>query len=703
MPNISSNGRKPNRLIHEKSPYLLQHAYNPIDWYPWGNEAFEKAREEDKPVFVSIGYSSCHWCHVMEKESFEDDAVAQLMNDAFVCVKVDREERPDLDAVYMAICQAMGRNCGWPLNVIMTPSKAPFFVASYIPKDNRYGTIGMLMLVPQIEQIWKNKRTELEAMGKELYDKISNQSQTQSAKEPGLIELDDAFDQLFLAFDHENGGFGYAPKFPSPHNLLFLMRYYNRTKQQAAWDMVDKTLRAMRTGGIFDQIGFGFHRYSTDARWLVPHFEKMLYDQALLTLAYIEAYQASGELKFMISAKETLDYVVRDLTSVDGGFFASEDADSEGEEGGFYVWTLDEIFKALPSELADFATKLFEIKSEGNFFEPQKGKNCKNILHLAIPLEQMAAAFNMTINEVIAKLGQTVNILFKVREKRVHPLKDDKILVDWNGLTIASLARANQILGEQRFLKAAERSANFVLSQMRTDDNRLYHRYAKGEKAVLGFLDDYAFFVFGLIELYEACFDEKYLQASISLTKKMIEEFWDDKRGGFYLTSKNADSTIPRIKQTYDSAIPSGNSVALFNLLRLARLTSEISFEEYAEKLLKSFSYDIKGYPMGHTFMLSALNFALGPSVNVVLAGDLAGEDTQALLAALKKTYLPNMTIRFWRPDKANLFTESVVSYPKINGEATVYVCIDQTCMPPTNKIEEMLEYLKKASASHRN
>ena len=380
MKNISGTEKKPNRLIKEKSPYLLLHAYNPVDWYPWSNEAFEKAKTEDKPVFVSIGYSTCHWCHVMEKESFDDTEVAQLMNQTFINIKVDREERPDLDAAYMAVCQSMGRNCGWPLNVIMSPDKNPFFVASYIPKDNRYGTVGMMSLVPQIGEIWKTRKAEMETIGKELKEQITTQEAKETRKQPDKNTLDEAYEQLFLRFDPENGGFGTAPKFPSPHNILFLLRYWNRTKDKTAWIMVEKTLRAMRLGGIFDQIGFGFHRYSTDSQWLVPHFEKMLYDQALMALAYLEAYQASGAAKFKLTAKETLDYVLRDLATEEGGFYSAEDADSEGEEGKFYLWTKEEIEKALPEQDADLAVKLFEVKSAGNYNEaPKKQKQQKHI------------------------------------------------------------------------------------------------------------------------------------------------------------------------------------------------------------------------------------------------------------------------------------------------------------------------------------
>jgi len=546
--------------------------------------------------------------------------------------------------------------------------------------------------VPQIEQIWKSRRLELEAVGRGLTEQISSQP---AAEPQSLSEdlLDEAYDQLFLAFDHENAGFGSAPKFPSTHNLLFLLRYYKRTKQQAAWTMVERTLRIMRVGGLFDQVGLGFHRYSTDAKWLVPHFEKMLYDQALLALAYVEAYQVSGAPKFRVTAKETLDYVLRELTSTEGGFFSAEDADSEGEEGKFYLWTHDELKGALPPELGDFAVKVFGVKAEGNYYEPPKGRNGKNILHLAVPLEQMASEANLTVDQVIAKLGKTASILFQAREKRVHPAKDDKVLVDWNGLMIAALARTSQILGEQKYLEAAEKAADFILTQMQTSDGRLFHRYARGEKAVDGFLDDYAFLVFGLIELYEAGFNEKYLQDSVNLTQTMIAQFWDDKNGGFYFTSKSGDETIPRIKPAYDGASPSGNSMALHNLLRLARLSSEASFERYADRLLCAFAHEVRGYPMGHTFMLAGLDFALGPAFNVVLAGGKADKDAQAMLTALRKNYSPNLTVKLWTPQSKPSALGG--DYEKIGGKATAYVCKNQTCMPPTNQVEKMLEYIE--------
>ena len=628
----------------------------------------------------------------MEKESFEDAPVAQLMNQTFICIKVDREERPDLDAAYMAVCQSMGRSCGWPLNVIMSPEKNPFFVGSYIPKDNRYGTVGMLSLVPQIGEIWKTRKAEMESIGKEVKEQLTIQAGAETENHLDKATLDNAYEQLFLRFDQENGGFGNAPKFPSPHNLLFLLRYYNRTKEKSAWTMVEKTLRAMRLGGIFDQVGLGFHRYSTDAQWLVPHFEKMLYDQALLTLAYLEAYQESGEAKFMITAKETIEYVLRDLASLEGGFYSAEDADSEGEEGKFYLWTLDEIRQATQED-TELAIKFFGVKSEGNYYEPQKGKTGKNILHLATPLELVASESKLIMDELIGKLAKITNALFQYREKRVHPAKDDKVLVDWNGLMIAALARASQVLGNPKYLEAATKTTDFILKTMKTPDSKLFHRYAKGERAIYGFLDDYAYLVFGLIELYEAGFDEKYLEVSIELTKTMINQFWDEKTSGFFFTASTDDDSVPRLKQIYDGAAPSGNSVAMHNLLRLSRLTGDVYFETYATKLLKAFSEEVKNQPLGHTFLLAGLEFALGPSFNVVLVGDPADKVIVAMLAALRKPYLPNLTVTMWTPEKAK--SNPTLIYEKLQHKPTAYVCRDQTCMPPTNKIDKMLELLK--------
>jgi uncharacterized protein YyaL (SSP411 family) len=678
--------RKPNRLIHEKSPYLLQHAYNPVDWYPWSDEAFEKAKTEDKPVFVSIGYSSCHWCHVMEKESFNDEQVAKLMNAAFVCIKVDREERPDLDSAYMTVCQAMGRSCGWPLNILMTPDKKPFFAASYIPKTSRFGLVGMVDLVPQIEEMWKTRRSDLENLGDDIKRRIGNFERRTLGEELGKDVLDEAYEKFVLSFDEQNGGFGRAPKFPSPHNLLFLLRYWRRTKEKTALTMAEKTLRAMRLGGIFDQVGFGFHRYSTDEVWLVPHFEKMLYDQALLTLAYTEAFQATGAGKFKVTAKEVLEYVLRELASPEGGFYGAEDADSEGEEGKFYVWTEKAVREAVSPEDADLAVSLFGVKPAGNYGEAVQKRNGANILHLTKPVEQLASESQLTPDELILRLGRIQNRLFKAREKRVHPAKDNKVLVDWNGLMIAALARASSVFGNPRYLQAAVKAVNFILKQMKDENGTLYHRYAKGERAIEGFLDDYAFLVWGLLEVYEACFEEAYLQAAKELTKTMTERFWDDNDGGFYFTAKGAENAVPRRKEVYDGALPSGNSVALLNLLRLAVLTGDSRYKELAGQIIKVFSEDVQRAPAAHTFMLIGVDFAVGPAYSVILVGDAQEESMQGMLKALKAAYLPNVVVSLRQPSGAGL------GYEKIEEKATAYVCRDQTCMSPTNNIKKMLK-----------
>ncbi len=463
-----------------------------------------------------------------------------LLNQAFVCIKVDREERPDLDAQYMAVCQAMGRNCGWPLNILLTPKLNPFFAASYIPKHSRPGLIGMVDLVPQVMQIWKGQRAQLEMVGADIKSRIETMEKRTPQKQLGKEVLQDAYDRLTLEFDDENGGFGTAPKFPRPHNLLFLLRYYARTGEKNALAMVEKTLTQMRLGGIYDQLGFGFHRYSTDAEWLVPHFEKMLYDQALMALAYTEAFQATGAKRYVLAAKEIIDYALRDLASPQGGFYSAQDADTEGEEGKFYLWTMDEVLDTLSPADADLAVHIYGLKPQGNFIESGK-PNGKNILHIAESLEELAPYKGLTLEELIARVHNIRDALFEARKKRLPPATDDKILTDWNGLMIAALAKAGTVLNEPKYLETAMKTADFILNHMR-EDGVLYHRYAKGERAVEGFLDDYAFFVYGLIELYEASFEDKYLQAAAALTKTMVTKFWDDENGGFYQTQKQRSS-----------------------------------------------------------------------------------------------------------------------------------------------------------------
>ncbi len=683
---MRENGKKPNRLVNEKSPYLIQHAYNPVDWYPWSQEALDKAMVEDKPIFLSIGYASCHWCHVMEEECFNDQDVANLLNNSFVCIKVDREERPDLDAAFMAACQAMGRNCGWPLNILMTPRLNPFFAASYIPKYNRSGLTGMLDLIPQVMQIWKMQRQQLEIVGADIKSRIENMERRIPQEQLSKETLQDAYDHLTLTFDSENGGFGTAPKFLVPHNLLFLLRYNIHAGEKNALSMVEKTLNKMRQGGIYDQLGFGFHRYSTDEKWLVPHFEKMLYDQALMALAYIEAFHLTGAKRYALAAEEILDYVLRDLASPEGGFYSAQDADSEGEEGKFYLWTLEEVLDTLSPADADLATHIYGLKAEGNFVESGRLSG-KNILHINEPLEELAPYKGLTLQELIDRLHKIRQALFEAREKRVHPATDDKVLTDWNGLMIAALAKAGSVLKESKYLEACKKTADFILNHM-LRDNVLYHRYAAGEVAIEGFLDDYAFLAFGLIQLYEATFEDKYLQVAATLTKTMVTKFWDDKSGGFYQT-ENRETAIPRIKQLYDGALPSGNSVALHDLLFLSRLTNEPLYEQMAVQMTKTFSQEIGRIPEAYTFFLSALYFLVGKSYTVIVVGDPKKEDTAEMLDTLRKSYLPIAVIALKHPNKAGL------GYEQIEGKATAYVCRNQTCLPPTTNLKVVLDQLK--------
>ena len=684
-----AKGKKSNRLIHEKSPYLLQHAHNPVDWYPWGEEAFTTAKREDKPIFVSIGYSTCHWCHVMEKECFDDEDVAKQMNEVFVSIKVDREERPDLDSAYMTVCQTMGRNCGWPLNVIMTPDKNPFFIASYIPKHDKYGTLGMMNLVPQIREIWRTRRSDLEKTGEDIKQRIRAFETRLPREALGIDILDDAYAMLAARFDVEHGGFGSAPKFPSPHNLLFLLRYWRRTGKTEALSIVEKTLRSMRLGGIFDHVGFGFHRYSTDAKWLMPHFEKMLYDQALLTIAYLEAYQAAGTRNFRITAEEVLEYVVRDLLSPEGGFYTAEDADSEGEEGKFYLWTEQEIRSSLSKEDSELATKLFSVETGGNFDELGSRRSGKNILHLAKPLEEFASELKISTDALISRSERIQKVLLEAKAKRIRPALDDKILTDWNGLMIAAFARASQVLDEEKYLQVAIRAAVFLLEKMKNEKGVLYHRYVKGERAIEGFLDDYAFLAFGLTEVYEASFNEMFLQAALELTDMMVSRFWDEREGGFFFTPKHLVDVVPKQKEIFDGAIPSGNSVALLNLLRLAALSGNAEYEKLANNLSRTFSAEAKESPSAHTFLLIGVDFAVGPAFNVNLVGEANEQSTIELLKTFKANYMPNAVVSLKTPSSNGL------GYVQVENKATAYVCRGQTCMPPTNKPETLQKLLR--------
>jgi len=689
----------PNHLINENSPYLRQHAHNPVDWYPWGPEAFERAQRENKPIFLSIGYSTCHWCHVMAHESFEHPEVARLMNEAFVSIKVDREERPDIDNVYMSACQVMTGSGGWPLSIIITPDKKPFFAATYIPREGRFGLIGMMELIPHIRELWATRRSEALSLSNEIATVLQQTSQDTTGEKLDEATLEFTYEQLAKRFDGQYAGFSGAPKFPTPHNLLFLLRYWKRGGNKAALDMVEKTLQTMRRGGIYDHVGFGFHRYSTDSQWLVPHFEKMLYDQAMLAMAYTEAYQATGKEDYGKTAREIFTYVLRDMTALEGGFCSAEDADSEGEEGKFYLWTQEEVRQAFGNEEADFVARVFNIEKDGNFLEQAtRRRSGVNILHLRKTLGELASDLNLSQQDLQAHLELIRQKLFAYREKRVHPMKDDKILTDWNGLMIAALAKGAQAFDEPEYAEAACRAADFILGDMRKPDGRLLHRYRDGQAGVEANLDDYAFLVWGLIELYEAIFDARHLEVALELTSDMVRHFWDEDGGGLYLTPDDGESLFVRKKEIYDGAIPSGNAVAMLNLLRLGRMTATSGLEEKAARIGSAFSGSVNQSPSAHTQLMVALDFGIGPCYEVVIAGNAQAEDTKAMVKALRTRFLPNKVVLL-NPDERESpeiakLAEFTKNQSSIEGKATAYVCLNYNCKLPTTDIGKMLELL---------
>ena len=693
---------KYNRLIRESSPYLLQHATNPVDWFPWGDEAFERATRKDKPIFLSIGYSTCHWCHVMEHESFADQEVADLLNKHFISIKVDREERPDIDHVYMSVTQALTGSGGWPMTIFMTPDKKPFFAGTYFPKNSRWGRPGMMELLPKIAEAWQTDREKVLAGAEQITQHVIGLNQGSPGTALDLKILEKAFVLLAENHDSENGGFGKAPKFPLPHQLSFLLRRYHHTQNPKALEMVEKTLVKMRLGGIFDQVGFGFHRYSTDAHWLVPHFEKMLYDQAMLIMVYIEAYQVTGKAFFARTAEEIITYVLRDMTSVEGGFYSAEDADSEGTEGKFYLWTPQEIQNILDEKDAELFTKIFNVKEGGNFQDPGPGHHInQNILHLLKPLPELAKDFNIPEKKLRNLLDATRQKLFRAREKRIHPLKDDKILTDWNGLMIAALSKAGRVLENQTYIAAAARAADFILQHLTDDNGRLLKRYRQGKAGLPAHLNDYAFMVWGLLELYQTIFETKYLKSAIEINEDMLSHFWDAQNGGFYMTADDSEKLLVRSKVVYDGAIPSGNSVAMFNLLRLGHLTGKAEYLTKAERIIKAFSTSIKHYPAGYSQLMVALEFTLNPNYEVVIVGVPRRKDTESMLAALHKPFLPEK-VTLHRPvdqNAANAITAIApftLSMTAKNGQATAYVCQEFACKLPTTSIDQMLKNLKQ-------
>ena len=683
----------PNHLIHEKSPYLLQHVLNPVDWYPWGQDAFQKAERENRPIFLSIGYATCHWCHVMAHESFEDEEVARLLNQSFVAVKVDREERPDIDQIYMSVCQALTGRGGWPLSVFMTPEGKPFFAGTYFPRTSRLGLSGFIELLTQIAALWQENRGKILQAGEDVTRSIQSWNDSPVGSVPSTLQILESGCRLLAeAFDSHFGGFGGVPKFPTPHHLTFLLRRHKRSQDSLTRTMIEKTLQSMRFGGIFDQIGWGFHRYSVDEKWLVPHFEKMLYDQALLGMAYTEAYQALKNPLHAQVSREIFGYVLRDMTAPEGGFYSAEDADSEGKEGLYYLWTPQEIRKELGRDQGGLFCRFYNISPEGNFEEGM------SIPHISISLPEFALKEKMEFKEVETLLNEGREHLFQIRNNRIHPLKDDKILTSWNGLMIAALAKGSQVLGDPAYALAAEKAARFVLERMRNPSGGLYRRYRDGQVAYPGFLEDYAFFIWGLIELYEATFEIDYLEEALDLNQLLITLFWDQEKGGCFFTPEGGEKLLTREKDLYDGATPSGNSVTALNFLRLSRITGNPDWEEKADRLFRSFSGKVSGHPMGYTQFLNALDFMLGPSQEIVVAGTFDQKTTQEMITRIQQAFLPNKILVF-RPEGQEAqriinLSPFVASLIPINNQPAVYLCEQFACQIPITDWVELEKVL---------
>jgi uncharacterized protein YyaL (SSP411 family) len=694
---VNDTGKRYNHLKGEKSPYLIQHAENPVDWYPWGEEAFQKAKKENKPIFLSIGYSTCHWCHVMARESFEDEDMAEFINQVFVPVKVDREEHPDVDSTYMAACQIMTGRGGWPLTVFLTPDLKPFFAGTYFPKDDSELSVGLKSIVLKVKGIWEKNRKELLESAEEITDALNQLSSTSSGELLPESTLTRAYNVLTNSFD-EHGGFGTSQKFPSPNLLLYLLHYFEHTGEQGALDMVEKTLRAMRMGGIWDHVGFGFHRYTVDPEWLVPHFEKMLYDQALLTLVYLEVYQATGKYEYRETAEKILEYVLRDMTSEQGGFFSAEDAESEGVEGKFYLWTQQEVKTILDVEEYKLFTRIYRVKERGNYLDDLTGLfTGKNILHLEKPLDETAEETDLKVEELKVKLDTIREKLFQEREKRVHPRKDDKVLTDWNGLMIAALARAGRVLNEKRYTEAAIKATEFIKGNL-YQDGKLHHRYRDGEVKVEGYLEDHAFLVWGLIELYEATLDASWLEWAYQLNQVLLDKYLDEENGGFYLTSEDAEEVLTRKKDLNDSALPSGNGITLLNLQQLSSLLEDQELNEWALKQEKAFAPLVDQAPTGHIIFLIGIINRLGPFYEVVIAGEKDEVGTEKLLEIFNENYLPRAVYSLNSPDEEWLKSrvETFLEKKPVEGQVTAYVCKQGVCGLPITDPGELLAHLSK-------
>ena len=667
--------RIPNKLIDEKSPYLLQHAYNPVKWYPWGTEAFEIARKENKPIFLSIGYSTCHWCHVMAHECFEDQEVAELLNRDYVCIKVDKEERPDIDTVYMTICQVTVGHGGWPLTVLMTPDQKPFYIATYLPKNSRPAVLGLMDLLTQVSTQWLNNPQDMISTGDKIADIMKREFEASSDSTEVTKEFVDlAVTQFNQSFDHDYGGFGNEPKFPTPHNLMFLLRHAALEADENSLFMVENSLKHMYRGGIYDHIGYGFSRYSTDAQWLVPHFEKMLYDNALLATTFIETYQYTKNTLYKTVAEQIFEYIRREMTDAEGGFYTAQDADSEGVEGKYYTFTPEEITELLGNEDGSFFCEYFNITKEGNF---EGGMSIPNLIR---------SNDLKSDNERVMRLCKKV---YSHRLDRARLHKDDKALTSWNALMINAYATAAKVLQNEDYIDVAKRAVEFIDTRLTDPDGLLYVSYRDGKPSHFGLIDDYAFYAMALLSLYDVTFDIDYVKKAAFLTDKMLELFWDHKYGGFFLNASDAKQLIYRPKEVYDGAIPSGNSVAGYVLQRLANLTANHKYIEFADKQLCFLAGQVKDYPAGHSFALIAFLQRLYPTKEIVCVVS-ENEDYQELSDYLSEHFEPNTVVLLKSEEnfeKVIEVADFVEDYRIINNKTTYYVCENHNCTAPTNDL----------------
>jgi uncharacterized protein YyaL (SSP411 family) len=669
-----------------------------VEWYPWGEKAFERARKEKKLIFLSIGYSTCHWCHVMAHESFEDSDVAKQLNRDFISIKVDREERPDIDRVYMQVCQRLTGSGGWPLTIIMTPEGVPVFAATFLPKHDRYGRKGLMTLLPEIASKWQDDPEQMRKSGERVISSLRPTEQSTSSDMIDRSIFRTAETRLKKSFDKEYGGFGSAPKFPRPHSLNFLLRRYRQTGDKELLKMVEVTLQAMRRGGIYDQVGFGFHRYSTDAEWLVPHFEKMLYDQAGLVMAYAEAYQATGREEYARTVREIFTYLLRDMTASEGGFYSAEDADSEGVEGKFYLWREAEIATVLGNQEAALFNRVYGTEKNGNFTDEASGEiPGTNILHLSESLKTQANEAGLDQNQLQQQMDKALRRLFEAREKRERPHRDDKIITAWNGLMISALARGGLALEEDQYIATASLAADFLQQELRNKAGRLLRRYRDGEAAITAFAEDYAFLARGLLDLYAASFDPKRLHQAIELAEEMIELFHDEESGSLYETAKDAEALVLRPKNAYDGAIPAASSVALEVYARIFLLTGDTRWQQQADLLLLNLSPEVLRYPAGYTQLLQGAARLLESSREIVIAGTPGTSSFEAMLTVAKESYAPESVI-IPHPTNASAEISSLATYVEwmlpVKGQAAAYVCQKFTCQKPLTDPRELRKQL---------